>query len=295
MTSSYCSCPWGDAATSSASPTWKAAADSRSHSRQTSGWTSPSQPASFPPMRTLAERPGWRNGCGCGLELDVGAELRRQRLEHALHGEEVGGTRLDAPARRSERPSGQGGDGTAARTPAADGRPRTRPRGRHRPAILRGRGRRARTRTALRGRRRERGCSGRRRGASRAASSAAPSGRATADWRPGSARPAQRRPRSRSRAGRPGSARLRVTIPSKPEVPHHVLGAPAQRLLAGQAAALARRLREGGGKVLVVAVDATHLLHQVGLAADVVVAVGGHLGDRCRPSERSTPKPSRSR
>ena len=62
------------------------------------------------------------------------------------------------------------------------------------------------------------------------------------------------------------------------QIPHHVLGAAAQHLLAAESPALAGCLRQGGRKVLVVAVNATHLLHQVGLAADVVVAVDGNLG-----------------
>ena len=62
------------------------------------------------------------------------------------------------------------------------------------------------------------------------------------------------------------------------EVAHHVFRAATQRLLAGQSATLASRLRQGGREVLVVAVDPPHLLHQVGLATDVVVAMAGNLG-----------------
>ena len=59
------------------------------------------------------------------------------------------------------------------------------------------------------------------------------------------------------------------------EVPHHVLGAAAQALLAAEAAELAGG-RQGRGQVLVEAVDAADLLDQVDLAGDVVMAVGRH-------------------
>ena len=203
--------------------------------------------ASFPP-RGPAPTPGMQERLRLRLELDGSApRCAASASSDALHREEASGRAVDAPARRARGPAARAAMDCGSNA-GGGARPRTRRPARRRPAIFRGRDRRARTRTGRRARRRERGCSGRRRGASRAASSAARNAPATADWRRGSARPAQSSPTSRSRDGRPGSARLRLTIGVEAQVPDHVLGTPAQRLLAGQAAALARRLRERGAE-----------------------------------------------
>ena len=79
------------------------------------------------------------------------------------------------------------------------------------------------------------------------------------------------------------------------EIAHRVLGATAQALLAAQAPDRAGGVGQSGRQVLVEAVDSPHLLDQVDLAGDVVVAVGRDLDRRGRRRATSTPKPSRSR
>ena len=83
---------------------------------------------------------------------------------------------------------------------------------------------------------------------------------------------------SRSRPGSPGSTRLRLTTASKPR--SRITSSARRRNACSrrQSPALAGCLRKGRRKVLVVAVDAPDLLDQVGLAADVVVAVDRNLG-----------------
>src|SRR4029077_21274271 len=63
------------------------------------------------------------------------------------------------------------------------------------------------------------------------------------------------------------------------EVAHRVLGAAAQSLVTPQSTGLPSRPRQGRGQVLVESVDARHLLDQVDLPGDVVVAVGRHLDE----------------
>jgi hypothetical protein len=62
------------------------------------------------------------------------------------------------------------------------------------------------------------------------------------------------------------------------DVADHVLGAAAQRLLAGEAAGAADPLRQPARDVVRVTVDAADLLDQVDLAGDVVIAVRRDLG-----------------
>ena len=172
------------------------------------------EPAGLVRRRRAPSRrgPGAGTAAPSGSTVDLGAELARERLEHALQREEVG----RAPARSrqlggAQRPDRERRDAVRLerRRRALAGeaaRRATPPAG----AAL-GRGRRGRTRTAPRARRRGRGCSGRRRAASRAASCAARSARPRAGWRPGSAPRARRRRRGAGAPACPGSVRLRLT------------------------------------------------------------------------------------
>ena len=95
---------------------------------------------------------------------------------------------------------------------------------------------------------------------------------------------------SRSRSRLPGVGEAPADDRVEAEVAHHVLGAAAQQLLAGQAPDLPGAAGSVDGQVRVVAVDAADLLDQVDLAGDVVVAVDGHRrppGPRRRARRRS--------
>ena len=293
VTSSYCSRPIGEAATSSARSTSNPLARSRSHSRHTSGWISPIQPASRPPTTTRAARPGCRNGCASRLEPDLRAELGRKRLEDALEGEEVGGPLLGGPAGRRERARRERRD--AMRLEGG----RLPPPGELRPE------RPADRRAALG----EVHASGLEQGDPLGAPGEVVASHVEE-------RPEQRRAKlrvlERQRVGDPDRRPPDVAgLESQPpgqlrvheaqgddrveaEIPHDVLGAPAQRLLARQAPRRRPVPGQGRGQMRVVAVDPPHLLDQVGLARDVVVAVRRDLG-RSALASRSTPNPSRSR
>ena len=126
------------------------------------------------------------------------------------------------------------------------------------------------------GRRRGRGCAGRRRAASRARSSASPTGPRRAGWR--ATTPSARGSSAgiRSRPGSPGSVKLQPTTSSKPR--SRIASSARRRRRCSRLRPPTRPAdrRQGAGQVLVEAVDAADLLDQVDLAGDVVVAVGRH-------------------
>ena len=177
-----------------------------------------------------------QEGMRLRLELDGCPELTREGLQDALEGEEVGRPLGRPPARRARVGPRPGPRRSAARRRAGGARPRTRHPGRRPPAISPGQGRCAPTRTGRRARRRERGCSGRRRGASRAAWSGArnapsESGIGDPDRRPPKVALGQPQPPRKA-----GVGEAQGDHGVEAQIPHHVLGAAAQRLLAGESA-----------------------------------------------------------
>ena len=254
-----------------------------SHSRQTSGCSSPIQPAASSADAHAGGAARVQERLLGRLEGERGAELPGQRLEHALEREEVRRLAAAPPGLGHQRPDREAADpvrlvdrrrplaGKVSRQ-GADG-PNVDPGSTFRPvgeeAGRRGRTRRARRRSAPRARLRW------------ATSSSEPSTvvRIT-DWSSESGLERTIAVGARIVRGDPqplGLARVGEAPADdlvEAEVAQRVLGAAPQPLLAAQAADPASDRGQGARQVLVEAVDPADLLDQVDLAGDVVVAVG---------------------